>query len=213
MSENAVTGYKFIQKEVGAFLGGFGFKVHKASIFYRMTDNDLLQFLSFQKGVSSLTNQMTINIVQKGLFVPGCSFGTLQPGNRIGQFMNASKYDWWQCDNVNKAKEGAGEIKELISKGVLPFFEFSKDSKNIPELVTAGKYSLLWWIPTTFVDKGYFFLKAGLYNEAIRLWENHQPSKVPKFKTIRNLISQKQFTVVDKILVDNSNTARAKLRV
>ena len=171
MEASLPKGYKYIQNEVKVFLSSFGFKPYKTSIFYRTTENDLLQFLSFQKGVSSLSNQMTVNIVQKGLFVPGCSFDTLQPGNRIGQFINAEKDKWWVCNNDDKAKKGFAEIKEILSKNILPFFDFSKDTQNIPELITSDKYDFVWWIPNTSVDKGYFFLKAGLYNEAIEWWE------------------------------------------
>lgn len=156
---------------------------------------------------------MTINIVQKGLFAAGCSFDTLQPGNRIGQFRNAEKDKWWYCDDSSKMQESVAEIKEILSSGVLPFFDLSKDTLNIPELLTSDKYAFVWWIPSTFVDKGYFYLKAGLYKEAIQWWENHQPSKVPKFKTIKNLISKEQYSEVDKILKENSKIARAKLKI
>ncbi|ANE51688.1 DUF4304 domain-containing protein [Flavisolibacter tropicus] len=213
MEASLLTGYKYIQNEVKAFLGSFGFKSYKTFILYRTTDNDLLQFLSFQKGASSLSNQMTINIVQKGLFAPGCSFDTLQPGNRIGQFAKTEKDKWWYCDDANKVQEGVAEIKYILYNSVLPFFEFSKESHNISELVTADKYAFIWYIPSTFVDKGYFFLKAGLYKEAIQWWENHQPSKVPKFKTIKNLISQEQYSEVNKILEENIRMARARLEI
>jgi hypothetical protein len=168
MEASLQKGYKYIQNEVKVFLSGFGFKQFKTSNFYRTTDNDLLQFLSFQKGVSSLGNQMTINIVQKGLFAPGCSFDTLQPGNRIGQFDNIEKDKWWYCDDNSKVQNSVAEIKEILLGGVLPFFDFSKEDQNIPELLTVDKYAFLWWIPSTFVDKGNFFLKAGLYKEAIQ---------------------------------------------
>lgn len=213
MEASLLTGYKYIQNEVKALLGSFGFKPYKASTLYRTTDNDLLQFLSFQKGVGSLSNQMTINIVQKGLFVPVCSFDTLQPGGRIGQFAKAEKDQWWYCDDANKVQEGVAGIKEILLGSVLPFFDFSRESQNIAELVTADTYAFIWWIPSTFVDKGYFFLKARLYHEAIQWWENHQPSKVPKFKTIKNLISQEQYSEVEQILKENSGMARAKLRM
>ena len=213
METSLPTGYKYIQNEVKAFLGSFGFNSYKTSILYRTTDNGLLQFLSFQKGVSSLSNQMTINIVQKGLFVPGCSFDTLQPGNRIGQFVNAEKDKWWYCDNNSKVQESVADIKKTLSNGVLPFFDFSKESQNIPELITSDKYAFIWWIPSTFVDKGYFYLKAGLYKEAIQWWEKHQLSKVPKFKTTKNLISQEQYSEVDKILEENIRMASAKLKI
>jgi hypothetical protein len=213
MEASLQTGYKYIQNEVKEFLNSFGFKSYKTSTLYRTTENDLLQFLSFQKGVSSLSNKMTINIVQKGLFAPGCSFDTLQPGNRIGQFIKAEKDKWWYCDDSSKVQEGVAEIKEILSSGVLPFFDFSKDTQNIPTLLASDKYAFLWWIPCTFADKGYFYLKAGLYNEAIEWWENHQPSKVPKFKTIKNLINQEQCSEVDKILDENSRMARTKLKI
>jgi len=213
MEASLLTAYKYIQNEVKTFLSTFGFKSYKPATLYRTTNNDLLQFVSFQKGVSSLSNQMTINIVQKGLFAPSCSFDTLQPGSRIGEFINAEKDKWWYCDDSSKMQESVAEVKKILLEGVLPFFDFSKETQNIPELLTADKYAFLWWIPSTFVDKGYFFLKAGQYTEAIQLWENHQPSKVPKFKTLRNLVSQGQYAEVDKILAENGRMAKAKLKI
>lgn len=213
MEASLLTGYKHIQNEVKAFLSSFGFKSHKTSILYRTSDNGLLQFLSFQKGVSSLSNQMTINIVQKGLFVPGCSFDTLQPGGRIGKFAGTERDKWWFCNDANKVQEGVAEIKEILLDSILPFYDFSNESHNISELIAADKYAFIWSMPSTFVDKGYFFLKAGLYKAAIQWWENHQPSKVPKFKTMKNLIIQGQYSEVNKILEENSSMARAKLKI
>ncbi len=213
MEETLPKGYNYIKNEVKTFLSSFGFKPYKTATLYRTTENDLLQFLSFQKGISYLSNQMTINVVQQGLFAPGCSFGILQPGNRIGQFANAKKDKWWFCNDVDKVKEGIAEIKEILLKDVLPFYNFSDVRQNIPELLISEKYKFVWWMPTTFVDKGYFLLKAGLYNEAIEVWEKHEPSKVPKFKSIKKLTQEDRYLEIDKILKENGRMTREKLKI
>jgi hypothetical protein len=206
-------GYKVIQNEVQEFLKDFGFKTYKNSILYRTTDNDLLQFIDFQKGVSSLSNQMTINIVMQGLFVPGSSFDTLQPGNRIGIFTDEVKDKWWNCDNNEKAKEAADEIKTIFKQAVIPFFNAFENAGDIATLMKSTKYNFIWWIPTTFVDKGFFLLKARLYEEAVIWWEKHQLSKVPKFKTIKKLVQLQQYKEVDKVLEENCKLTRAKLKI
>lgn len=207
------SGYKSIQQEIGAFLGSYGFRPYKAATLYRTTGNDLLQFLSFQKGTGSLSNQMTINIVQQGLFVPGSSFGVLQPGCRIGQFVGAAQDKWWYCGEDNSIEQTVEEIRDILLSGVLPFFDFSAESQNIPWLATAGQYAFLWWAPTTFIDKGYFYLKAELYDEAIQCWEKHQPGKVPKFKNFKSLVQQGNQQAINDLLEENVRHTRTKLGI
>lgn len=204
-------GYKTIQKELKEFLKEFGFKVYKSSTLYRITENGFLQFLDFQKGYSYLNGQMTMNVVVQGLFVPGCGFDILQPGGRIGYFIDGTTDKWWNYDNEVNVNQSTKEMKLILQEVVLPFFKSFEDIDNIPKVIEYPNLAFVWRAPITFIDKGYFLLKARCYDQAIKCWEQYQTSKVPKFKTVKKLVELKLYNDINDILEENCRMAKTKL--
>jgi hypothetical protein len=202
--------YSFITEEIKDYLKEAGFLAYKSSFVYRVTSSDLLQIVNFQKGVQSLGNKFTINILQKGMFVPNCSFDILQPGVRIGEFSNFQKDKWWVCDSET-ANQTVGEVKNVFAESVIPFFDHFKETQHLADFVKNERFSTFWLNPNTFIDKGYFLIRTRLYEEGLALWEGNKPSKVPKYKTIRNLIFQKEFLSVDRILEENCKLSKSNL--
>jgi len=211
MEFNSSKGYKIIQGKTKDWLRSFDFISYRTTTVYRLK-NDSLQFLNFQKGVGHLSEQMTINVVVKGLFAPSCGFETLQPGGRIGNFIPGLKDKWWFCDKPDTTSDSIDEIISVLESSVLPFYEKFGSNDSLSDLITQEKYSFLWENPFTFIDKGFFYLYLKKYEEALNTFESARPSKVPKFKTIKNLFAQKQFEAIDKILIENILFNKQKLK-
>lgn len=212
MEFNSSKGYRTIQAKTKDWLHSFDFKSHGANTIYRLK-NESLQFLNFQKGGGHLSEKMTINVVVKGLFVPGCGFETLQPGGRIGNFIPGLKDKWWCCDKPNTTSDSIDEIIKILESRVIPFYENFDSTNSISNLIAQEEFSFLWENPFTFVDKGFFYLYLKKYEDGLNTFESGQPSKVPKFKTIKNLFDQKQFEAIDKILVENILFNRQRLKI
>lgn len=177
----SATGYKLIKKEIGLFLQQHDFLPYKSETFYRITPGDILQFLSFQKGVQSLQDQMTINVAIQGLFSPTCSFLVLQPGGRIGQFLALSKDKWWHCDSEKVTLESITDIKENLAVTLLPDLQQKMSfSEQLIDTFNSTTYRFLWQGQGTFIDQGYTCLKARRYNEGLTIFRANSPGKVAK---------------------------------
>ncbi|MFT3680163.1 MAG: DUF4304 domain-containing protein [Ferruginibacter sp.] len=210
MEFNSSTGYQIIKKEIKNLLVDFDFIAYKSSILYRVTEEDILQFISFQKGVQSLSQQMTINVVLQGLFCPTCSFDLIQPGGRIGSFFNSKSDKWWACNNKENTEQSVTEIKECILKYLLPFFDKTATVQNLCDLIDSKELNFIWTNPYTFIDKGFFYLKGNHFDKALATFQSNQPSKVAKFKTIKRLIEEHDYAAIEGILLDNTNHSKAK---
>lgn len=211
MEYTSSIGYKKIQSEISTFLDQFDFIRHKTSTLFRVKNEELLQFINFQKGVQSLASKVTINIVLQGLFSPTCSFQLLQPGGRIGFFSETMVDKWWLCDNPDNTENSIEQIKNILEKSIIPFFEKTSSAAAVCQMIDKDELNFLWSNPYTFIDKGFFYLKGGVYEKALKIFESHQPSKVPKFKTIKNLISLEKYEEVQIILNDNVKSSKDKL--
>jgi virulence-associated protein VapD len=199
----AATGYELIKKEIGHFLQQHGFMAYKSATFYR-----------FLKGVQSLQDQMTINVVIQGLFSPTCSFQVLQPGGRIGQFLSLQKDKWWHCNDKKTTLDGISEIKESLALTVLPSLQEKMFSaEQLIETFNTPAHYFLWQGQDTFIDQGYIYLKARRYNEALNIFRAGRTSKVTKYSTIQKCIEQGQFDKIDHLLQDNIHYQREKWKV
>lgn len=210
---NSSKGYKIIKKETKSFLKTYGFKPYKTSCIYRVTDDDILQFINFQKGVSYLEEKMTYNFSFQGLFKPRCSINILQPGGRIGYLLDDEKDYWWKCDTLESVEKSIFEINRAFEKKMLPFFEESSSSEKIVALCENKKFEFVWSNNLTFIDKGYFYLKAEEYDKALEIFESKQPSKVNKYKTIKNLILTENYSEIQALLNKQIENTKDKLGI
>jgi hypothetical protein len=213
MEFNSSTGYQIIKTEIKNLLTDFDFMAYKSSTLYKVTEEGILQFISFQKGVQSLNQQMTINVVLQGLFCPTCSFDLLQPGGRIGSFSNSKSDKWWFCNTEDNTKQSVTEIKECILKYLLPFFDRTVTVESLCDLIDNKEFSFIWTNPYTFIDKGFFYLKGNQFDKALVTFQSNQPSKVAKFKTIKRLVEEHDYDAIKRILLDNTNHSKAKLTI
>jgi hypothetical protein len=205
------SGFQIIKKEIEFTLREFGFKFYGSSSLFRLTQSDLLQFLYFQKGVSSLNEKCTINVVQQGLFVPGCSFDVLQPGGRIGAFTQEARDKWWHCNTSEAAFIALPDIKAMILNGVIPFFDLGVEETKLLDIIDNDQYNFIWGNDPTFVDKGYFYLKCGQYDKAMNTFKL-KPSRVNKFKTIKTYVENKDFDQIQHLLKENVHHAKSRLK-
>jgi hypothetical protein len=210
---NSSEGYAHIKKELGKMLAEIGFTRYKTVTWYRVTHDDILQFICFQKGERSISDRMTINIVVQPLYCPGCSFQILQPGGRIGQILTPAKDRWWLCDSEASTESSIAQLKNTIINDLIPFFNKTASTEQLHDTFPADSYRYFWINHYTFITKGYICLRAKYYAKAIAIFEASRPSQVAKFKTIKNLIEKEQFAEVDKILNDNIIYNRGKLKI
>lgn len=210
---SSTEGYTHIKKELGKAMAKFGFSKYKTATLYRITDGDVLQFINFQKGDQSLSHKMTINIVVQPLFSPGCSFQVLEPGLRIGQILPPYKDRWWLCESETSNESSLSELKNILVDNLMPFFDKTRDAKHLYETIHDDSFRYLWITQYSFIPKGYICLKEKRYQEALTIFEANRPSQVSKFKTIKNHIQNRQFAEINKILTDNVNYSREKLKI
>ena len=210
MEFNSSIGYQSVKTQIRSLLVDFNFMPYKSSTLYRVTEEGILQFISFQKGVRSLNQQMTINVVLQGLFCPTCSFDLLQPGGRIGNFLNGQSDKWWACDTVKSTAESMIEIKECILKHLLPFFDRTATMEGLCDLIDSKDFNFIWSNPYTFIDKGFFYLKGKHLDKALKTFQSNQPGKVTKFKTIKRLIEENNYDAIEELLSDNISHSKAK---
>lgn len=208
------TGNSLIKQEIGHLLRQNGFQPFKAATYYKITSEDILQFLYFQKGVGSRQDQMTINAVIQSLFSPTCSLSVLQPGGSIGQFLTSQRNKMWYCNEENATTESINNIKEELRTALLPDLHQKLYS---PELLIdtfhSPTHGFLWHGQNTFIDQGYICLKAKRHNQGLTIFKVNRPSKVNKFKTIQNWINQEQWNLIDDLLQENIRLNREKWKI
>ena len=206
-------GYHLIKAEIGSFLQQNGFHPYKTAIYYRITAGDVLQFISFQKGLQSLQDQMTLNVVVQGLFSPTCSFEVLQPGGRIGEFLPDSKDKWWHCDTEKASHENIKTLTTALSTVVLPSLNRLSTAQQLIASFQEETRQFLWRGQNSFIDQGYICLKARQYIEALDIFRANRPGKVAKFKTIQGLVEQAKYEQIDEILRENVHHQKAKSKI
>jgi hypothetical protein len=203
--------YSDVVKITGDYLKRKGFGRGGASTFYGVTPDELLQRVVFQPGVQSRKGKLTLNFTLQGLFCSGCSFDVLQPGGRIASLRPGAIDQWWDYDTTEHSKRSSGEIVDFLDEYVLPFFDATMDINGACLTMHDQAYQFLWSGSFCFVEHGYFLLRAGKFQEAVSIFEAHAPSKVPKFKTIRNCIVSGDFQTIDLILDANVSANKKKL--
>jgi hypothetical protein len=209
----ASSGYHRIKAEIGSFLQESGFHTYKTATYYRTTTGDVLQFLTFQKGLQSLQDQMTLNVVVQGLFSPTCSFDVLQPGGRMGEFLPESKDKWWPCDTEKATHESIEAITTAFSTFVLPSLNRLSTAQQLIASFQDKTRQFLCRGQNTFIDQGYIYLKAKQYREGLDIFLANRPGKVAKFKIIRNLIEQAKVEQIDEILLENVRHQKLKWKI
>lgn len=197
------SGYAVIKRKIGLQLMQSGFTSYQSSQFYRITSGDILHSFIFQKGIGRLKDQMTINISIQPLFSPGCDPDLLEPGGRIGKFLNEPKDQWWHCNDEVNTTTSIESISEIITATILPALDQLANAEALYDSFTQPRYSFLWQPQSAFIQQGYIYLKTKRYNEAIQTFLSKQPGKVPKFKTIQKHIELNQFDAIDLLLDEN----------
>ncbi|HZY35548.1 MAG TPA: DUF4304 domain-containing protein [Mucilaginibacter sp.] len=210
---NSSEGYVQIKKELGKMLAGAGFRRYKTVTWYRVTHGDILQFINFQKGDQWLSDKMTINIAVQPLYSPGCSFGILAPGGRLGLLLTPAKDHWWLCNSETSTEASITELKNIIVNDLIPFFDNTANAEQLYHNFHDNSFRYFWANSYDFITKGYICLKTKQYKEAINIFEANRPSQVAKFKTIKNFIEKEQFAEVDKILDNNVFHSKDKLKI
>jgi hypothetical protein len=185
----------------------------KTATYYRITTGDILQFLTFQKGLQSLQEQMTLNVVAQGLFSPTCSFEVLQPGGRIGEFLPEAKDKWWHCDTEKATHESIEAITTAFSTVVLPSLNQLSTAEQLIANFQDETRHFLWRGQNSFIDQGYICLKARQYREALDIFRANRPGKVAKYKTIQHLVEQTKVEQIDQILSDNVRHQKLKWKI
>lgn len=203
--------YSDVIEITGDYLKRQGFEQRGASTFYRVTLDELLQRVAFQAGVQSRKGKLTLNFTLQGLFCPGCSFDVLQPGGRIGSLSPNTSDLWWDYHTAEHSERSSREIIDFLDKYLLPFFDATRDIDGVCRTMHDQAYQFLWSGSFGFIEQGYFLLKAGRFREAVSIFEANAPSRVPKFKTIRNSVGTGDFQAVNLLLEANVLANKTKL--
>jgi hypothetical protein len=210
---NSSKGYAAIKAATGKMLVQKGFCRSKTAIWYRITPDNILQFVNPQKGFSSLGNHMTFNIVIQALFSPICSFGILTPGGQIGSLLADDKRGWWPCDSEESTNSSIADITNVFTTTLLPFFDNLATGAQLADSQQDASARFIWHNHYTFITKGYVCLWSKRYTEAMSIFEANRPSQVAKFKTIKGLVTKAKFSEIDKLLLENISFNKQKLEI
>lgn len=153
----------------------FGFKPYKSSYLARLTADNVLQLICFQK--YRYGGQFNVEIVIRPLFCPNDNYVTLNPGNRLYCIVTKGKEDkWWANTNREETNESFQAVHTFIKKYALPFFDStltSKDIINAYEKNFFGKSKFgksINWGTTGWenFDFGHIYLKSNDTRNAIK---------------------------------------------
>jgi hypothetical protein len=149
------------------------FKRYKTSTIARLTDDNIFQFIEFQKSIYG-GQQFTMNIAMRPLYCLN-EYLTLSPGRRLGN-LAYGKDTWWNYSDEEKGEKSFLEIALLIDKFVIPFFEATV---NASEIIKSYEKDLnngikLGWGSIGWVDFdfGHIYLKAGDKINSINHFDN-----------------------------------------
>jgi hypothetical protein len=108
----------------------YGFAPYNTSVLARLTDDNVFQFIDFQK--YRYGGQFTVAIAIRPLYCPNDDHLTLLPGNRLYSMATKGKADkWWPDSNLKETTASLRETYKLITRFALPFFEATASSGGI----------------------------------------------------------------------------------
>ena len=158
---------KLIKTEFGGFLKELGFSKKSEGVYIKI-NNNIIQNITFELGSIGFTCSIAMQplYIKDHTIVLGLSFG-----NRLSRF-KVIKREWWPYEESAK---GIAEIKELLIKNGLPWFEKYGTSKGIAEFISNGKIQDygLWF--DEFHQKqylGFSLLYSGYISEGIKSLNN-----------------------------------------
>ena len=155
-------------------LKDLGFQKYKTACIARLTDENVFQFLDFQKS-SHGGQEFTINVAIRPLFSSKNDYLTLLPGNRLGQ-LAFGKDTWWSYSTEREGEKSFEEISKLITKYAIPFFDATKKSDDIIKSYEENIFGIskfrnkIGWgtIGWENYDFGHIYLNSGKNKKAIR---------------------------------------------
>ena len=203
-----------------------GFKKYKTAFIGRMTDDNVFQFLDFQKSAHG-GEQFTLNVTMRPMYCPHEDYLTLLPGNRLGSMATNGKQDkWWNYSTEVEANSSFMEIFNLLTKHAIPFFNATMTSYDIVKSYEKNIFgSKVGWgtVGWENYDLGHIYLKAGDNKNAIkqfdtcykgfskddRYWAQSAAKECVDIKTIINSGQ----TSIDKYLADTIKESKQNLKL
>ena len=160
---------KMLRAEFGVFFFESGFCMYNKDTYLKINEN-ILYNVTFEIG----SIDFTCAIAMQPLYIKDHSSTTflhLTFGNRLSRFRVAQR-EWWSFDEPLK---GIGEIKELLSRNGLPWFDQYGTPEGIVEFISQGKameYGL--WLYSFFLKQylGFSLLYTGHIGEGIQALED-----------------------------------------
>jgi len=123
---------KLIKNEFGEFLHTEGFVSKSETLFLKVTPDNVLHIINFDLGSIGFT----CAIAMQPLYTfEHTKVVSLSMGERLSRFRIVQK-EWWSYDEPEK---GVSEIKELLIKNGLPWFEQYGTPFGIVEFIATGK--------------------------------------------------------------------------
>jgi len=203
-----------------------GFKKYKTSSLGRMTDDNVFQFIDFQKSAYG-GEQFTLNVTIRPMYCPHEDYLTLLPGNRLGSMATNGEQDlWWNYSSEVEGNSSFTEIFDLLNKHAIPFFDSTMRSHDIIKTYEKnifGKKVQWGTIGWENYDIGHIYLKAGDNKKATIQFDNcykvfrsddrdWAQNAAKECLDIMTVISSGQ-TSIDKYLGDMIKESRQNLKL
>ncbi|MBE0447971.1 MAG: DUF4304 domain-containing protein [Actinobacteria bacterium] len=159
---------KLIKKVFKPFADEHGFKFHKPTLLLREY-KDTLHIISFELSTADFTCRIAI----LPLYVPEDTI-SLSFGNRISRFKVMLR-EWWDYKQTEQENEQSlMQIKELLERNALPWFEEAGSPEGIVSFIESGKAddpSIALRCPRFIKDLylGFSYLYLNKYDQAGRL--------------------------------------------
>jgi len=208
-----------------------GFKKYKTAFIGRMTDDNVFQFVDFQKSAHG-GEQFTLNVTIRPMYCPHEDYLTLLPGNRLGSMSTNGKQDkWWNYSTEAEGNSSFMEIFNLLTKHAIPFFNSTMTSNDIIRTYEKNIFGVnkfgnkVEWgtVGWENYDLGHIYLKAGNIKKALKKiytcykeFSNDErdwaQSAAKKCLDIKTIINSGQ-TSIDKYLANTIMESKQKLKL
>lgn len=208
-----------------------GFKKYKTAFIARMTNDNVFQFLDFQKSAYG-GEQFTLHVTIRPMYCPHEDYLTLLPGNRLGSMATNGKKDkWWNYSTEEEANSSFVEIYNLLTKYAIPFFNSTMTSNDIIKSYEKNIFGVnkfgnkVEWgtIGWENYDLGHIYLKAGHNKKAIKQFDlcykefinddrDWAQSAAKECMDIKTIINSGQMSI-DKYLDDTIKESKQNLKL
>ena len=140
-------------------LKNLGFKKYKTNCLVRLTKDDILQILNFQKEARGVP-EFSINICIRPLFWKNESL-TLKPGFRLAE--NDKTDQWFSYKDEETARENFSSAYTLILEKAIAFFDNTLTPKSIVKVFEMNEYKKPIWgySPWMEYELGLLYIKTG----------------------------------------------------